>query len=91
MVYPSFRCKLTVKDIRVSSPSPHGDGAKTQGHAFYNRPFDAHARRRKAGEKTWIISGGEQNIYLLYSEISGLFHRRKCCVPLSLGFICAKL
>ena len=45
----------------------------------------------KAGEKTWKLPGGEQNIYILYSEISGLFHRRKCCVPLSLGFICAKL
>ena len=40
----------------------------------------------KAGEKTWNLPGGEQNIYILYSEISGL-----CCVPLSLGFICAKL
>ena len=31
----------------MSLPSPHGDGAKTQGHALYNRPLDAHARRRK--------------------------------------------
>ena len=45
--YTSFRCKLAVKDIRVSLPSPYGDGAKTQGHALYNRPLDAHARRRK--------------------------------------------
>ena len=33
----------------MSLPSPYGDGAKTQGHALYNRPLDAHARRRKAG------------------------------------------
>ena len=71
-----FRSKLTVRDIRVSLPSPYG---KTQGHALYNRPLDAHARRRKAGEKTWNLPGGEQNIYILFSEISGLFHRRKCC------------
>ena len=75
-VYLSFRCKLAVKDIRVSLPSPHGDGAKTQGHALYNLPLDAHARRRKAGEKTWNLPGGKQNIYILYSEISGPFHRR---------------
>ena len=41
----------------------------------------------KAGEKTWNLPGGEQSIYILYSEISGLFHRRKCCVPPSLGFV----
>ena len=52
------------------------DGAKTQGHTLYNRPLDAHARRRKAGEKTWNLPGGKQNIYILYSEISGPFHRR---------------
>ena len=40
----------------------------------------------KAGEKTSNLPGGEQ-IFILYSEISGLFHRRKCCVPLSLGLI----
>ena len=68
----------------MSLPSLHGDGAKTQGHALYNRPLDAHAHRRKAGEKTWILPGGEQNIHLLYSEISVLFHRRKCCFSCSL-------
>ena len=46
-MYLSFRCKLAVKDIRVSLPSPYGDGAKTQGHALYNRPLDAHARRQE--------------------------------------------
>ena len=56
--------------------------------ALYNRPLDTHARRRKSRRKDL---GGEQNIYILYSEIYRLFHRRKCCVPLSLGFICAKL
>ena len=69
----SRRSKLTVTDIRVSLPSPYGDGAKTQGHALYNRPLDAHARRRKAGEKTWNLPGGEQNIYILYSEILDFF------------------
>ena len=44
-------CELTVTDIRVSVPSPYGDGAKTQGHALYNRPLDAHARRRKSRRK----------------------------------------
>ena len=27
------------------------DGAKTRGHALYNRPLDAHARRRKSRRK----------------------------------------
>ena len=31
IVYLSFRCELTVKDIRVSF-SPCGDGTKTQSH-----------------------------------------------------------
>ena len=35
----------------MSLPSPYGDGAKTQGHALYNRPLDAHARRRKSRRK----------------------------------------
>ena len=70
----SKRSKLTVKDIRVSLPFPYGDGAKTQGHALYNRPLDAHARRRK---KDLEPPRRRANIY---SEISGLFHRRKCCV-----------
>ena len=31
------------------------ESAKTQGHALYNRPLDAHARRRKRN-----LPGGEQ-------------------------------
>ena len=46
IVYLSFRSKLTVTDIRVSLPSPYGDGAKTQGH----RVATPSRERRRPGE-----------------------------------------
>ena len=78
-VYPSFRCKLTVKDIRMSSPSPapHGDGAKTQGHALYNRPLDAHARRRRSSQevsKIFICFILKSLDFFIKENVVSLFH-----------------
>ena len=61
----SLRCELTVKDIRVGLPAPYGDGAKTQGHALYNRLLDAHAHRRKAGKR--LGSSQVSKIFILKS------------------------